>query len=137
MRGAVGRTVRRSLWDQVPRDHRETTRALRRRQAVTLTFLVIGALVLSFSLRIDPGNDWFYPATLGLALVWTIGLPSTRKLRTSGSGGETERAGPAAVCACNGSGAAAAAAPASAAPFSTWRRVIAGVCALRLDTITP
>jgi len=73
VRGAVGRTVRRSLWDQVPRDHRETTRALRRRQAVTLTFLVIGALVLSFSLRIDPGNDWFYPATLGLALVWTIG----------------------------------------------------------------
>ena len=24
-------------------------------------------------LRIDPGNDWFYPATLGLAVVWTIG----------------------------------------------------------------
>ncbi len=73
MRGAVGRTVRRSLWDQVPRDHRETTGALRRRQAVTFTFLVVGALVLSFSLRIDPGNDWFYPATLGLALVWTVG----------------------------------------------------------------
>ena len=71
--GAVGRTVRRSLWEQVPRNHRETARDLRRRQAVTLTFLVIGALVLSFSLRIDPGNDWFYPATLGLALVWTIG----------------------------------------------------------------
>jgi membrane protease YdiL (CAAX protease family) len=71
--GAVGRTLRRSLWEQVPRNHRETTAGLRRRQVVTVTFLVIGALVLSFSLRIDPGNDWFYPATLGLALVWTVG----------------------------------------------------------------
>ena len=71
--GAVGRTVRRSLWEKVPRDHRETTRNLRRRQAVTLTFVLIGAVVLSFSLRIKPGNDWFYPATLGLAVVWTTG----------------------------------------------------------------
>jgi membrane protease YdiL (CAAX protease family) len=71
--GSVGRTLRRSLWEQVPRNHRDTTQGLRRRQVVTVTFLVIGALVLSFSLRIDPGNDWFYPATLGLALVWTIG----------------------------------------------------------------
>lgn len=67
------RTVRRSLWEKVPRNHRESTRDLRRRQVVTFTFLVIGAVVLSFSLRIEPGNDWFYPATLGLALVWTIG----------------------------------------------------------------
>src|SRR3954471_24103379 len=71
--GAVGRTVRRSLWDKVPRDHRESTRDLHRRQAVTFTFVVIGAVLLSFSLRIEPGNDWFYPATLGLALVWTVG----------------------------------------------------------------
>src|SRR4249919_2179834 len=71
--GAVGRTVRRSLWEKVPRDHRESPRDLRRRQIVTATFVVIGAVVLSFSLRIDPGNDWFYPATLGLALVWTVG----------------------------------------------------------------
>ena len=71
--GSVGRTVRRSLWEQVPRNHRESTRDLRRRQAVTVTFLVIGALVLSLSLRIDPGNDWFYPATLALAGVWTVG----------------------------------------------------------------
>src|SRR6478735_5049277 len=21
----------------------------------------------------EPGNDWFYPATLGLAMVWTVG----------------------------------------------------------------
>jgi membrane protease YdiL (CAAX protease family) len=71
--GTVGRTVRRSLWDKVPRDHRESTRDLRRRQVVTGLFVVIGAVVLSFSLRIEPGNDWFYLSTLGLAAVWTVG----------------------------------------------------------------
>ena len=35
---------------------------------MTFAFVVIGAVVLSFSLRIEPGNDWFYPATLGLAV---------------------------------------------------------------------
>jgi membrane protease YdiL (CAAX protease family) len=70
---AVGRAVRRSLWDKVPRDHRESPRALRRRQWVTGAFVVIGAVVLGFSLSISPGNAWFYPATLGLAAVWTIG----------------------------------------------------------------
>jgi membrane protease YdiL (CAAX protease family) len=88
--GAVGRTLRRSLWEQVPRNHRETTAGLRRRQVVTVTFLVIGALVLSFSLRIDPGNDWFYPATLGLALVWTVGafLSGPLHLGRTWQGGE-------------------------------------------------
>jgi membrane protease YdiL (CAAX protease family) len=70
---AVGRAVRRSLWEKVPRDHRESPRDLRRRQWVTGAFVVIGAVVLGFSLSISPGNQWFYPATIGLALVWTIG----------------------------------------------------------------
>jgi uncharacterized protein len=70
---AVGRAVRRSLWDKVPRDHRESPGALRRRQWVTGAFVVIGAVVLGFSLSISPGNAWFYPATLGLAVVWTVG----------------------------------------------------------------
>jgi uncharacterized protein len=33
----------------------------------------IGAIVLVLALRIEPGNDWFYPATLGLAAVWATG----------------------------------------------------------------
>jgi membrane protease YdiL (CAAX protease family) len=70
---AVGRAVRRTLWDKVPRDHRESQRDLRRRQWVTGAFVVIGAVVLGLSLRISPGNTWFYPATLALAAVWTIG----------------------------------------------------------------
>ncbi|HEX5086575.1 MAG TPA: type II CAAX endopeptidase family protein [Nocardioides sp.] len=65
--------VRRALWDVVPRDHREDPRDLRRRQLVTLGFVVLGGVVLGFSLRLEAGSDWFYPATLALAAVWTIG----------------------------------------------------------------
>lgn len=34
---------------------------------------VVGAVVLGVSLRVEPGSTWFYPATLGLAAVWTVG----------------------------------------------------------------
>jgi CAAX protease family protein len=64
---------RRALWDVVPRDHRQEQGDLRRRQWVTLGFVVLGAVVLGFSLRIDPGSRWFYPATLGLAATWAVG----------------------------------------------------------------
>ena len=47
--------------------------ALRRRQLVTVAFVVLGGTVLGLSLRIEPGSPWFYPATLGLAAVWTVG----------------------------------------------------------------
>lgn len=63
----------RSLWDVVPRDHRATPEALRRRQLVTIAFVILGAVVLGLSLRIEPGNVWFYPATFGLAAVWAVG----------------------------------------------------------------
>jgi len=65
--------VRRSLWDVVPRDHRDTPGALRRRQVVTLAFVALGGGLLAFSLRIEPGSSSFYVATLALAGVWTIG----------------------------------------------------------------
>ena len=65
--------LQRALWDVVPRDHRESPGALRRRQVVTVAFVVIGGLVLGLSLRIEPGSPWFYPATLVLAAVWTVG----------------------------------------------------------------
>ena len=65
--------VRRALWDVVPRDHRQSDRDLRRRQLVTIGFVVAGAVVLGFSLRLDPGSRWFYPATLGLAGLWAVG----------------------------------------------------------------
>jgi membrane protease YdiL (CAAX protease family) len=65
--------VRRAFWDVVPRDHRDTPGALRRRQVVVAVFIVIGAVVLGLSLRIDPGDPAFYPATFGLAAVWVVG----------------------------------------------------------------
>ena len=72
--------VRRALWDVVPRDHRQSGRDLRRRQLVTIGFVVLGAVVLGFSLRLDPGSRWFYPATLGLAAVWIVGALSSGPL---------------------------------------------------------
>jgi membrane protease YdiL (CAAX protease family) len=65
--------LRRALWDVVPRNHRETSAGLRRRQLVTALFVVLGGIVLGLSLRIEPGSAWFYPATLLLAGVWTVG----------------------------------------------------------------
>ena len=65
--------LQRALWDVVPRDHRESPEALRRRQAVTVVVLALGAVLLGLSLRIEPGSTWFYPATLGLAVLWTVG----------------------------------------------------------------
>jgi membrane protease YdiL (CAAX protease family) len=65
--------LQRSLWDVVPRDQRDSPSALRRRQVVTIGFVVVGAVVLGLSLRIEPGSAWFYPATFGLAAVWAVG----------------------------------------------------------------
>lgn len=67
------RWLERSLWDVVPRDHHESAGALRRRQLVTIGFVLLGAAVLAFSLQLEPGNVLFYPATFALAGVWTVG----------------------------------------------------------------
>ena len=71
--GQLKAWARRALWDVVPRDHVDAPEALRRRQLVTVAFVVIGAVVLAVSLRIEPGSEWFYPATFGLAAVWAVG----------------------------------------------------------------
>ncbi len=68
------RQVRSILWDMTPRDHRQSQRDFRRRQVVSAVVVVIGALVLGFSLRIDPDDTTlFYSATLVLACVWAVG----------------------------------------------------------------
>jgi membrane protease YdiL (CAAX protease family) len=90
----VRRTVRRSLWDKVPRDHRESTRDLRRRQWVTAGVVVVGACVLAFSLRIQPGSGWFYPATLALAAVWTVGAVASGPLHLGRTLRGEDEAGP-------------------------------------------
>ena len=62
-----------ALVDPVPRDHLQTDAAVRRRRIVAAVTLVIGAVLLSYSLRIPPGDPAFYSATIALAAVWTVG----------------------------------------------------------------
>ncbi len=65
--------VRASLLEPVPRDHTESDWAFRRRRVVAAITLVIGAAVLAWALRIEPGNPTFYGATFALAGVWAAG----------------------------------------------------------------
>lgn len=64
----------------MPRNHRQSPRDFRRRQLVTVLFVVIGAGVLGWSLRIAPGSSLFYPATFLLAAVWAVGAFSSGPL---------------------------------------------------------
>ena len=65
--------TRAALIDPVPRDHTEPDWAFRRRRIVAVITLVIGAAVLGWSLRIEPGDPMFYAGTLLLAAVWAVG----------------------------------------------------------------
>ena len=65
--------IQRSLWDVVPRDQRDTDQAFRRRQIVAAVVVLVGAGVLGWSLRLEPGGNLFYVAAIVLALVWTVG----------------------------------------------------------------
>lgn len=65
--------VRAALFEPVPRDHSESDSAFRRRRIVAVITLVIGAGILAFALRIEPGDPTFYGATFALAGVWAAG----------------------------------------------------------------
>ena len=62
-----------SLTRVVPRDHRQTAGAFRRRQLITGVVVLVGAGVLGWSLRIEHGSSTFYLATFLLAAVWAVG----------------------------------------------------------------
>ncbi|MGC4109979.1 MAG: CPBP family intramembrane metalloprotease [Nocardioides sp.] len=104
----VRRLVRRTLWDPVPRDHRQAPADLHRRQVVSVVVVLAGAVVLGLSLRIAPGSAWFYPATLGLAVLWTVGAFASGPLHL-GRGWRGEEAGPRPVLVPLGYGVALAA----------------------------
>lgn len=59
---------------------------LRRRQVVTVVGGAVGAAVLAWSLRIEPGSPWFYPATLALAAVWSLAAFASGPLHLGRSG---------------------------------------------------
>ena len=65
--------VRAALVDPVPRDHTESDAAFRRRRVVAVVTLLVGAAILAWALRIEPGDPTFYVATFALAVVWAIG----------------------------------------------------------------
>ncbi len=87
--------VRAALVEPVARDHTESDAAFRRRRMVALVTLVVGAVVLGFALRIQPGDPMFYVATLGLAAVWTTGALASGPLHLgrahTRAGGEDAR----------------------------------------------
>ena len=89
MREWLQDNVRDTLWNVVPRDHRDTSKRLHRRQMVTVAVVLIGAGILGYSLRIAPGSPEFYVATLALAGVWVAGALASGRLhlgrRLSGS----------------------------------------------------
>ena len=86
----LGSSLRSSLFEMTPRDHRQSAREFRRRQIVSAVVVVIGAVVLGFSLRIEPGSVSFYYATVLLAGVWTIGAFASGPLHLGRLGLPTE-----------------------------------------------
>jgi membrane protease YdiL (CAAX protease family) len=65
--------VRAAVIQPVARDHTESDAAFHRRRVVAVVTLLVGAALLAWALRIEPGDKTFYAATLLLAVVWTVG----------------------------------------------------------------
>ncbi|MEI4279883.1 CPBP family intramembrane glutamic endopeptidase [Klenkia terrae] len=61
------------LIDPVPRDHRESDQAFRRRRKVTAGVSVLGAGLLGVSLSQKPDSKEFYSLTMAVAGTWVAG----------------------------------------------------------------
>lgn len=61
------------LVDKVPRDHRESDEAFRRRRRVTAGVSLAGAGLLGVSLSQKPNSTAFYALTMGVAGTWVAG----------------------------------------------------------------
>jgi membrane protease YdiL (CAAX protease family) len=72
-RSRVERAVGVTLIEKVPRDHTQSDAEFRRRRIVVAVVLVIGATLLGISLNVRPGDATFYPLTLAVAVIWTVG----------------------------------------------------------------
>jgi membrane protease YdiL (CAAX protease family) len=82
--------IQRSLWDVVPRDQRDSAEAFRRRQVVAAIVVLVGASVLGWSLRLEPGGGTFYVAAIVLAGVWAAGAFFSGRLHLGRISGGTE-----------------------------------------------
>ncbi|MCW2496200.1 type II CAAX endopeptidase family protein [Jatrophihabitans sp.] len=72
MTGAAA-AVRAALLEHSPLDAEETGQQLHRRRVVVAATLVVGAVLLGFSLTTAPGDETFYLLTSALAAVWAVG----------------------------------------------------------------
>ncbi len=73
VRARLERAVAPALLDKVPRDHDQPDKAFRRRRVVAAITLILGATVLGFLLAVKPGSALFYPVSLAVAAIWTVG----------------------------------------------------------------
>ncbi|HST81620.1 MAG TPA: type II CAAX endopeptidase family protein [Kineosporiaceae bacterium] len=73
VRSRLERAVGAALIEKVPRDHAQSDREFRRRRIVVAVVLVIGATLLGISLDVRPGDATFYPLTVAVAAIWTMG----------------------------------------------------------------
>lgn len=76
----LGSFFRASLLDPVQVVEKETAGQIRRRRIVVGITLVLGAVALGLALAIKPGDPWFYPATLGVAVIWVLGAFASGRL---------------------------------------------------------
>lgn len=65
--------VRAALVDPVPREQQDSDAVLRRRRVVAVLTLLVGAVLLWWSLQLTPGDPLFYAGTLALAATWAGG----------------------------------------------------------------
>jgi membrane protease YdiL (CAAX protease family) len=82
--------IQRSLWDVVPRDQRDSAEAFRRRRLVAAIVVLVGAGVLAWSLRLEPGGNAFYVAGVVLAGVWAAGAFLSGRLHLGRIAGDGE-----------------------------------------------
>jgi len=67
------RPIVKALHVKVPRQRHETESMLRRRRIVVLVSLIVGSVLLGFSLTRAPDSATFYPLSAALALTWFVG----------------------------------------------------------------
>jgi membrane protease YdiL (CAAX protease family) len=73
LQARLERALGRALIDKVDRDHQEPDERFRRRRIVVAIVLVVGAVLLGFSLAAKPGDTTFYSLTFALAVTWAVG----------------------------------------------------------------
>lgn len=73
MRPWLERAVAPAVIERAPHDDAQSAPELRRRRVIVGVVLVVGSTLLGLSLATAPGSAVFYPLTLSVAVVWSVG----------------------------------------------------------------